>query len=207
MKGGNNYLSLSGTYIQDNVLTVSGQSRGGFTLTREGAAFHRSGNSMAPRILVDTSGTSDIDVRGTGKAVRTNAFGKAIIPTATAYSRGQLSLDLDAMPDNAEALTSVQQATLTSGAIGYRKFNVVEGYKIMGIIAMNDNTHPSFGASVMNDKNAEIGIVADNGSAYLTGIQPGQKLTVAWNGQTQCTVRIPEIKDDNVQFNMLLPCR
>ncbi|MFW0851999.1 fimbria/pilus outer membrane usher protein [Morganella morganii] len=206
-EGGNNYLSLSGTYIQDNVLTVSGQSRGGFTLTREGAAFHRSGNSMAPRILVDTSGTSDIDVRGTGKAVRTNAFGKAIIPTATAYSRGQLSLDLDAMPDNAEALTSVQQATLTSGAIGYRKFNVVEGYKIMGIIAMNDNTHPPFGASVMNDKNAEIGIVADNGSAYLTGIQSGQKLTVAWNGQTQCTVRIPEIKDDNVQFNMLLPCQ
>ena len=77
-----------------------------------------------------------------------NSPGPAVIPTATAYSRGQLSLDLDAMPDNAEALTSVQQATLTSGAIGYRKFNVVEGYKIMGIIAMNDNTYPPFGASV-----------------------------------------------------------
>lgn len=89
------------------------------------------------------------------------------------------------MPDNAEALTSVQQATLTSGVIGYRKFSVAENYKIMGIITMNDNTHPPSGASVMNDKNAEIGIVADNGPAYLTGIQSGQKLTVARNGQTQ----------------------
>lgn len=205
-EGGNNYLSLSGTYVQDDIVTLSGQSRGGMTLTKEGAAFHRNGNTMAPRILIDTNGAADISVRGTGKAVHSNHFGKAVIPTATAYSRSQLSLELDELPDNAEALTSVQAATLTSGAIGYRKFNIVEGYKIMSIIAMSDNSHPPFGASVLNDKNVEIGIIADNGAAYLTGIQPGQNLSVAWNGKTQCSLHIPATLADNFKFNMLLPC-
>ena len=36
------------------------------------------------------------------------------------------------------------------------------------IIIANDNTPSAIRRSVMNDKNAEIGIVADNGSAYLT---------------------------------------
>lgn len=84
--------------------------------------------------------------------MHSNHFGKAVIPTTTAYSRSQLSPDLDELPDNAEALTSVQAATMTSGAIGYRKFNIIEGYKIMSIIAMSDNSHPPFCASVLNDK-------------------------------------------------------
>lgn len=71
---------------------------------------------------------------------------------------------------------------------------------------INNNSHPPFGASVLNDKNVEIGIIADNGAAYLTGIQPGQNLSVAWNGKTQCSLHIPATLADNFKFNMLLPC-
>lgn len=76
----------------------------------------------------------------------------------------------------------------------------------MSIIAMSDNSHPPFCASVLNDKNVEIGIIADNGAAYLAGIQPDQNLSVARNGQTQCSIHIPAALTENFKFNMLLPC-
>ncbi|XPE48168.1 hypothetical protein ACNKHL_14465 [Shigella flexneri] len=40
------------------------------------------------------------------------------------------------MPENAEATQSVVQATLTEGAIGYRKFAVIHGQKAMAVLRL-----------------------------------------------------------------------
>ncbi|PCO16524.1 hypothetical protein CQA18_27715, partial [Enterobacter hormaechei] len=42
--------------------------------------------------------------------------------------------------DEAEATQSVVQATLTEGAIGYRRFNVISGQKAMAVIRLADRT-------------------------------------------------------------------
>ncbi|MOA54107.1 Outer membrane usher protein PapC precursor [compost metagenome] len=100
------------------------------------------------------------------------------------------------------------QATLTEGAIGYRRFNVLSGQKAMAVISLEDSSHPPFGASVRNAENQEVGLVNDDGQAYLSGLKPGAKLNVSWNGTTQCAVTVPEkLTGLSQNGNLLLPCQ
>ncbi|KAK6055879.1 fimbrial usher protein [Cooperia oncophora] len=70
---------------------------------------------------------------------------------------------------------------------------------------VGDNSHPPFGASVTNAKGRELGMVADSGLAWLSGVSPGETLNVGWDGKTQCVVDIPKKTDPAQQ--LLLPCR
>ncbi len=139
--------------------------RGGMTATAKGAALHRSSVMGGTRVLLDTGDAADIPVQGYGNATTTNYFGKAVVTEVSDYSKNNLSIDINKLPDNAEASASVVQATLTEGAIGYRKFNVISGFKAMAIIRLADGTFPPFGASVRNAENQEVGIVNDEGQA------------------------------------------
>ncbi|QLJ33655.1 fimbria/pilus outer membrane usher protein, partial [Serratia marcescens] len=51
--------------------------------------------------------------------------GKAVVADVNSYYRNKASIDLNSLSDNVEATRSVVQATLTEGAIGYRKFEVM----------------------------------------------------------------------------------
>ncbi|EOV9546944.1 FimD/PapC C-terminal domain-containing protein [Cronobacter sakazakii] len=78
----------------------------------------------------------------------------------------------------------------------------------MAIIRLADGTYPPFGASVLNAENQEIGIVNDEGQAYLSGLQPGHQLRVSWNGNVQCAVTLPKnLQGTSQNGNLLLPCR
>ena len=47
----------------------------------------------------------------------------------------------------------------------------------------------------------------DDGSVYLSGIQPGAKMTTNWNGITQCEITLPTHIPQHGTQNLLLPCR
>ncbi|ELY4508920.1 outer membrane usher protein [Cronobacter dublinensis] len=181
--------------------------RGGMTATAKGAALHRANVMGGTRVLLDTGDAADIPVQGYANATTTNRFGKAVVTEVGDYSKNSLSIDINNLPENAEAPASVVQATLTEGAIGYRKFNVISGIKAMAILRLADGSFPPFGASVRNAENQEVGIVNDEGQAWLSGLKPGHKLQVNWNGATQCTVTLPEnLQGTSENGNLLLPC-
>ncbi|QQE41013.1 outer membrane usher protein [Enterobacter asburiae] len=194
---------------QQNQYTSAGLSlRGGMTATTHGAALHRSNNLGGTRVMVDTGDAVDIPVQGYSDSTRTNRFGKAVITEVSDYNKNNLSIDINDLPDNAEASSSVVQATLTEGAIGYRKFNVISGEKAMGVIRLADSSYPPFGASVQNAEKQEIGIVNDEGQTYLSGLKPGAKLNVSWDGEMQCAITVPEkLSGLNQNGNLLLPCQ
>lgn len=99
------------------------------------------------------------------------------------------------------------QATLTEGAIGYRKFDVISGEKAMAVIKLADGREPPFGASVRNARQQETGLVNDGGSVYLSGINAGEIMTVHWNGGAQCEIRMPTpLPPDMLMNTLLLPC-
>ncbi|VTR52018.1 Outer membrane usher protein papC precursor [Serratia fonticola] len=55
-------------------------------------------------------------------------------------------------------MKSVVQATLTEGAIGYRRFDVIAGEKAMAVIRLADGTMPPFGGDGAEpEKNAMWG--------------------------------------------------
>ena len=91
-----------------------------------------------------------------------------LIPTN--YYRNSVRINVDKLADNVEAPQSVVQGTLTEGAIGYRAFNVISGEKAMAVIRLADGSAPPFGATILNMKNQEAGIVNDDVNVYLSGI-------------------------------------
>ncbi|MBP1020172.1 outer membrane usher protein [Serratia fonticola] len=209
------YYSHRGTLAQVNGMASyrSGQyssagvsMSGGATLTGEGGALHRTSLMGGTRMLVDTDGVAGVPVGGYGNTVNSNIFGKAVVADVNSYYRSSVRIDVDKLADNAQATGSVLQGTLTEGAIGYRHFEVVAGEKAMAVIRLADGSVPPFGATVLNAKQQETGMVNDAGNVYLSGIKPGETMTVHWNSAEQCRITLPKDMPAGMTANLLLPC-
>nr|WP_256451486.1 outer membrane usher protein [Serratia proteamaculans] len=199
-------VNVNAGYQEGRYSSVGMSLQGGGTVTLEGAALHRVSIIGGTRLLIDTDGVADVPVRGYGSTIRSNQFGKAVVTDVNSYYRNKASVDLSNLANNAEVIRSVVQATLTEGAIGYRKFEVISGEKTMAVIKLADGSAPPFGAMVLNRKNQEVGIVNDGGSVYLSGINAGESMTVHWNGREQCVIALPNLLKISEQPNLLLPC-
>nr|WP_244618517.1 outer membrane usher protein [Serratia fonticola] len=199
-------VSANASYRDGQYSSVGLALQGGATVTAKGGALHRTSVLGGTRLLLDTDGVPNVPVRGYGTATNSNAFGKAVVTDVNSYYRNTASVDLESLGDNAEATRSVVQATLTEGAIGYRKFDVISGAKAMAVLRLADGSTPPFGASVLNLKKQVTGLVSDEGNVYLSGIQPGETMMVSWNGREQCQVRLPDPLPSGTLANLLLPC-
>lgn len=178
--------------------------RGGMTATAKGVALHRVNDTGGTRMMVDTAGVEDVPVKGFGGISHSNMFGKAVIADINSYYRSSASVDLDKMGDNMDVTNSVVQGTLTEGAIGYRKFKVISGLKSMATIRLQDGSTPPFGATVFNPDMLQTGIVNDDGSVWLSGIQPDGKMFVKWD-ELVCDISLPaQLPPEG--STLLLPC-
>ncbi|MFS2224412.1 outer membrane usher protein [Pantoea sp. B65] len=205
--GGSAQLSANAGYQHGRYTSAGLSLQGGATLTPQGGALHRTSIAGGTRLLVDSDGVPGVPVRGYGSPTTTNVFGKAVISEVNSYYRNNARIDVEKLADNAEAIRSVVQATLTEGAIGYRKFNVIAGLKAMANIRLEDGSYPPFGALVRNDKKQQTGMVSEGGSVWLSGIRAGEKMSVEWGGDAQCYVEMPASLPQQQLAEMLLPCR
>lgn len=199
-------LNGSASYQAGRYSSLSLSLQGGMTATAKGAALHRGGIAGGTRMMLDTGDATNIPVKGFGSNTRTNLFGKAVVTDVSSYYRNRVSIDLDALPDNAEAEKSVVQATLTEGAIGYRKFDVVSGSRAMATVRFADGSTPPFGATIQNAKGQNTGIFGDDGSVYLSGIRPGDTMHVHWGEHEQCSLTLPANLPSDLSQGLLLPC-
>lgn len=196
-------LSANFSAVENGYTSFGMSASGGATITAKGAALHAGGMNGGTRLLVDTDGVGGVPVDG-GR-VSTNRWGIGVVTDVSSYYRNTTSVDLNKLPDDMEATRSVVESVLTEGAIGYREFEVLKGSRLFAVLRLADNSHPPFGASVTNAKGRELGMVADSGLAWLSGVNPGETLNVGWDGRTQCVVDIPAKLDPAQQ--LLLPCR
>ncbi|EHP1067619.1 fimbria/pilus outer membrane usher protein [Escherichia coli] len=196
-------LSANFSAVENGYTSFGMSASGGATITAKGAALHAGGMNGGTRLLVDTDGVGGVPVDG-GR-VSTNRWGIGVVTDVSSYYRNTTSVDLNKLPDDMEATRSVVESVLTEGAIGYRAFEVLKGSRLFAVLRLADNSHPPFGASVTNAKGRELGMVADSGLAWLSGVNPGETLNVGWDGRTQCVVDIPKNLDPAQQ--LLLPCR
>ncbi|HEJ7838890.1 TPA: outer membrane usher protein [Serratia marcescens] len=199
-------VNTSASYREGQYSALGLSLQGGATLTPEGGALHRSGMLGGTRMLIDTDGVSGVPVGSYGSSVASNRFGKAVITDLTSYYRNSVRINVDKLADNVEAAQSVQQGTLTEGAIGYRSFKVISGEKALAVIRLADGSAPPFGATVLNAKQQETGIVNDDGNVYLSGINAGDKMTVHWGNAPQCQITFPDNLAAGMTTNLLLPC-
>ena len=199
-------VNTNASYQENQFSSVGISMQGGVTFTAKGAAVHRVSTLGGTRLMTDTNGVSGVPIRGYGTTMNSNLFGKAVIMDINNYYRNSVSIDLDNLADNIEATQSVAQATLTEGAIGYRRFKVIAGEKTMAVIRLVDGSSPPFGSTVMNENQQETGIISDDGSVYLSGVIAGEKMAVTWGGKMQCTITLPKSLPGIAQSSLLLPC-
>ncbi|WP_433587443.1 outer membrane usher protein [Providencia alcalifaciens] len=198
-------VTANASYLHSQYSAFGASASGGLTLTPDGGGLHRVNSIGGTRLLVDTDGVPNVPIKGFGAPVTSNRFGKAVVGDVNSYYRSKAQIDLNTLPDNVDAQQSVVQATLTEGAVGYRRFAVIAGQKAMTTLSLADGSHPPFGAQVQNAKGQQTGIVGDAGSTYISGINPGDVMTVSWGDEKACQVRFPDVLGD-LQHALLLPC-
>lgn len=197
-------ISVNGSYVQDNFTSAGLSLRGGMTATAKGAALHRGGTNGGTRLMLDTDGIAGVPINN-GR-IHSNTYGIAIQNEISSYYRTDSRIDINQLDDDVEARQSVVEAVLTEGAIGYRRFSMIKGQKIIATLKLADNRTPPFGSSVINAQGQELAIISDGGFVYLSGVQPGETLDVLWGGAKQCQISIPETLSP--QHNqLLLPCQ
>lgn len=198
-------LAVNASYMHNQYSAFGVSASGGMTLTAEGGGLHRINTPGGTRMLVDTDGVANVPIKGIGAPITSNMFGKAVVGDVSSYYRSKAQIDLNTLPDNVDAQQSVVQATLTEGAVGYRHFAVVSGQKAMTVLRLPDGSHPPFGAQVQNSKGQNTGIVGDMGSAYISGINSADAMTVIWGEDKACEVHFPH-ELGTLQNTLLLPC-
>ncbi|MCG8706995.1 fimbria/pilus outer membrane usher protein [Brenneria sp. 4F2] len=195
--------SLGFSWQQSGYAYLNGSIRGGVTATRHGVAAHQKGVGGGTRIMVDTDGVAGVPF--SNGSVVTNDQGVAVISGASSYYDLSTRVDVQHLPNNVEANTTIVQGTLTEGAIGYRKFDVVSGGKALGVITLPDGRNPPFASTIRNNRGREVAMVTDGGQVYLTGVSENETLSAQWNGKIQCRFTLPAKFNDFEQ--LLLPCR
>lgn len=195
-------ISLNGAYLQNSNTSAGVSIQGGLTATAKGAALHPVGMNGGTRLMLSTEGIAGVPIAG--GVVHSNRFGIAVLANVNSYYRTDTSVDINQLADDVEVSKGVVEATLTEGAIGFRRFALLKGEKAMSVIVLPEGKYPPFGASVMNAKGRELAIVSEGGLTYLSGITAGESLSVNWNGAKQCQVTLPAKM--LAQGNLLLPC-
>ncbi|AJQ98549.1 putative outer membrane usher protein yqiG precursor [Enterobacteriaceae bacterium bta3-1] len=177
---------------------------GSATATRHGAALHDYTSGNNARMMVDTDGIAGIALNRS-RAV-TNSYGIGVIPSISNYQTATLQVNSNDLPEGVDVSNSVIRTTLTEGAIGYTALSATKGYQIVGVIRLADGRFPPLGVAVVDAKtNKEVGLVAEDGFVYLSGIQEGSLLRVTWANNT-CEISPPN-QSNISEAAIILPCK
>jgi outer membrane usher protein len=133
-------------------------------------------------VLVDANGAADVGV-ASYPGVRTDSRGFAVVPSASPYRSNRIILDPEGLSDQIELKDTVQEVVPTSGALVRASYASQVGIKAL-ITLRDDNEQPlPFGAQVYDLKGREVGMVGDDGEAYVTGLAAQGELSVKWGNR------------------------
>lgn len=184
--------TLSASYAEGSYTSLGMSLQGGLTATRYGAALHPSNLSGGTRLMIDTGNAAGVPLsRGGAGIQKTNMFGKAVLVDLNSYWRNSVGVEVNALGDEMEVSRPLTELTITEGAIGYRKIDVLTGRKLMAAITLTDGSTPAFGATVWIGPH-QTGMVSDGGRVWLTGVQPGVTIEVRENDIPVCHATVPE---------------
>lgn len=199
--------TLSASYSEGNYSSMGMSLQGGITATRYGAALHPGGIGGGTRLMIDTGNASGVPLSNVGTLQKTNAFGKAVVTGLGSYWRNSVGVDVNTLSDDMEVSHPVTELTMTEGAIGYRKVDILQGRKLMAVMKYADGSSPAFGSVVWRGTH-QTGVVDDAGSVWLAGVEPGAVMEVRENDRPVCGVTVPDrLPTEDTGQPLLLTCR
>lgn len=197
-------LNVNGTVQPSNYRSFSAGWNGSFTATRHGAALHDYNAGNSSRVMVDADGISGVEVNNNRSM--TNMFGISVVPSVGNYTTATVMVNNNNLPDGVDVTNSVIRTTLTEGAIGYMPLSATKGYQIIGVIRLENGHFPPLGVTVTDKATGrDMGLVADDGFVYLSGVQENSMLTLKWNDKV-CDITPPNHSNTDGQA-VILPCK
>jgi len=187
-------MNVSASTSQDSRQYSAGIS-GGVVAYRHGVVLSQQlGDTIA---IIETPGAAGISVDGQ-PGVSTNRFGRAVVPSVSAYRDNPLSLDTRHAADNVELVDGGQNVIPTHGAVVVRRFQTKVGRRAIVMLSLSDGKPAPFGAAAWQGKE-QVGMVADNGLLYLNGIlaDGGTTLHVDLGNNAQCQFDLPGAKESS----------
>lgn len=160
-------------------------------------ATHTVRNSFA---LVEVPGYADIRVGRYGNADGvTNAQGVALVSNLAAYNPNPVRLDASDLPVTAE-IDAIEMNAVPAWRSAVRlKFPVRSGRAALLRIVLDDGQPAPAGAEIELQGDAQVFYVARRGEAYVTGLQPSNRLRLR-HGEMRCDIEValPEGKADEI---------
>lgn len=164
-----------------------------------GLVMHPGGVTLANRLgdtigLVEAPGAKGAVV-GSGSGVRIDGAGHAVVPYLAPYRLNEVSIDPGGLALDIEMKNTAVRVAPQANAVVMLKFETVSGQGVMFTARLPDGSPVPFGASVLDEKQREIGIAGQGGQIYLRGIADGGSLLARWgsssNDQCRFDYRLP----------------
>ncbi|CAI0923898.1 fimbria/pilus outer membrane usher protein [Serratia quinivorans] len=195
--GGNSNLDYRGTYGE--VTAGYGYDKDNRRLNyglQGSLVAHQNGITLGQPLgetaaLVAAPGAPGVSVSNqTG--VRTDYRGYALVPYLTPYRYGNVTLNPETLPTDAEIEQNSQRVTPTRGALVRATFIAKVGARVLMTLTQADGRPVPFGATVSTaDQNAAQGsIVGDGGQVYLSGLPDSGSLRVKWGNGSSSECRV-----------------
>ncbi|MFK0089510.1 fimbria/pilus outer membrane usher protein [Pseudomonas sp. NPDC090755] len=125
-----------------------------------------------------------------GTALKLDSRGYAVVPSLTPYRRNTVSLDPKGISTDVELQINSQHAIPRAGAIPLLAFKTTSGRSAIIHATRPDGTALPFGASVLDETDAEIGVVGQGSQIFARGLQERGILHVSWgdSSTTGCAI-------------------
>ncbi|MEO8385476.1 MAG: fimbria/pilus outer membrane usher protein [Betaproteobacteria bacterium] len=187
VEGGSNYLGRYGRVSSDISLSPDQKA---LRLGANGGLVFADGKFFVTRrvdesfAVAEIKGYGDIGI-GLGSNVlsRTDANGIALIPRLVPYQNNSVRVDPAELPINAE-IDSIEQIAVPAWRSAVKvNFPVRSGRGALLKIVLDDKDVAPAGAIVSIEGDPQEFYVARRGEAFVTGLQPANRLLLKWNGQ------------------------
>ncbi|MGX9741305.1 fimbria/pilus outer membrane usher protein [Pseudocitrobacter corydidari] len=209
--GGNASLDYAGTYARINAAYSYDHDQrrlnygieGGVVAHEHGVTFSQMlGETVA---LVEAPGAGGVNINNqTG--VNTDFRGYTIVPYISPYRENTISLNTEALPENADVELSSRTVTPTRGAIARANFNIRVGNRVLINLRKASGEVVPFGAVVtlLNNENTNSFIVGDDGQVYMTGMPVRGLLAVKWGNKATQNCQVEFNLTQNQSTNSVL---
>ncbi|MDH4215900.1 MAG: fimbria/pilus outer membrane usher protein, partial [Gallionella sp.] len=157
--------------------------------------------------VAEVAGYGDVGIGlGGNMLTRTNANGVALVPRLMPYQNNPIRLDPGELPVSAEIGNIEQNAVPAWRSAVKVTFPVRGGRGALLKIVFDDGEVAPAGATVQIEGDKEEFYVARRGEAFVTGLQPANRVLLNWKGQ-QCKFDVtlpPEAADEIPRLGPLL---
>lgn len=191
------YRSPSAT-VSASASNGSGYSQ--YSAALKGAVVAHPGGATLANDLSDTIGIVEAkDAQGAhitnAPGVRIDSRGYAVIPYLTPYSLNNIELDPKGLPLDIEFKETRALVAPRANSVVMIRFPTVSGRAAMINVQIVGGSAPPFGAAVLNDTGAEVGIIGQGGRVLVRGVENSGVLNLRWG----------EKPNQKCHFNYQLP--